>query len=103
MIRGSYVTIQISFEGDAQERDLNSFTEWLRNDPGIRQNAQITLSQSTPKPGRMGLTFDAIQLTIDSGFQLASLALAIASWRRSNASPATMVVNGTVVFENSQS
>jgi Effector Associated Constant Component 1 len=99
---GSVMTIRITFAGDAQERDLHSLTDWLRNEPAIRQHAKITIEQSAPKPGKMGTTLEAIQLAIGSGFQLANLALAIASWRRSGASKTTMVVNGTVMLDSTK-
>jgi Effector Associated Constant Component 1 len=96
------VTIRITFVGDAQERDLNSLADWLRNEPAIRQHAKITMEQPAPQTGQMGATFDAIQLAIGSGFQLANLALAIASWRRSGASKTTMIVNGTVTLDSAK-
>jgi len=96
------MTIRITFVGDAQERDLHSLTDWLRSEPAIRQHAKITIDQSAPKPGQMGTTFEAIQLALESGFQLANLALALASWRRSGASKAAIVVIGTVMLDSTK-
>lgn len=40
----------------------------------------------------MGAAFDVIQLTVDSGFQVANLALGIAAWRRSRPAPPVVAI-----------
>jgi hypothetical protein len=96
------MTIRISCDGEASVRDLQSLGDWLRNEPAIRQHAKITFESAPPAPGRMGTTFEVVQLAVDSAFQLASLAIAISSWRRSRAASPTIVVNGTVVLESTK-
>lgn len=94
--------IRISVGGDAADRDLRSLADWLRREPAIQHHATISLETPPPEPGRMGAGFDAIQLAVDSAFQLANLAIAIAAWRRSRAATPTIVVNGTVVLDHTK-
>jgi hypothetical protein len=96
------MTIRISFDSDAPERDVRSLGDWLRNEPAIRQHARITLENAQPEPGRMGTALEAIQLAVDSGFSLANLALAISAWRRSRVTSPPIVVNGTVVLDSTK-
>ena len=59
------MAIRITFEGNAGEKNLNSLADWLRNEPNIRQHAKITMESAPPRPGRLGVPFEAIQLAVE--------------------------------------
>jgi hypothetical protein len=96
------MAIRITFEGNAGEKNLNSLADWLRNEPNIRQHAKITMESAPPRPGRLGVPFEAIQLAVDSAFSLANLAIAISSWRRSRSETPAIIVNGTLVLDSAE-
>ncbi|MBC2906730.1 effector-associated constant component EACC1 [Streptomyces cupreus] len=60
---------------------LRSLYLWLRDDPRVRGGARVEVRAEQPEPGRMGSALDCVQLVLDSGFQLANLAVARAAWR----------------------
>jgi hypothetical protein len=95
--------IRITFEENAREKNLQSLADWLRNEPAIRQHAKITLESPPPRPGHLGVPFEAIQLAVDSAFSLANLAIAFSSWRRSRPEAPTIIVNGTLVLGSAES
>ncbi|MFJ2936063.1 hypothetical protein ACIO8G_25315 [Streptomyces sp. NPDC087219] len=72
--------------------DLQQLTQWLRDDEELGDSATITLTSPPAKPGDMGVAFDAIQLAVDSGFQVANLVLAVSLWRRSRTKPPVVVI-----------
>lgn len=47
----------------------------------------MELRGDQPVPGRMGSVFDVVQLVLDSGFQLANLAVARTAWRATRPAP----------------
>ncbi|MFC8660824.1 hypothetical protein [Streptomyces sp. NPDC057199] len=76
----------------SDEHALRSFAHWLRDDDAIRSSALIDLRHAPPRLGEMGGGFDLIQLSVDSGFQLANLALAYVTWRATRSRPSTITV-----------
>ncbi|MEV8624122.1 hypothetical protein [Streptomyces sp. NPDC051079] len=72
--------------------DLQQLTQWLRDDEEVGERATITLTSAPAKPGEMGVAFDAVQLAVDSGFQVANLVLAVSLWRRSRTKPPIIVI-----------
>lgn len=64
------------------DANVGQLYDWLCRDRALRADSEISLLPAAPEPGDMGAAFDAVQLILDSGFQLASLAVAIASWRK---------------------
>lgn len=86
--------IQLDTDTDAE---LRSLVAWLRDEPDISQGAVMTLSGPPPGPGRMGAMLDVIELALDSGFQLASLVVAVAAWRQTRAGqPRVLIRHGNV-------
>ncbi|MFD8306784.1 hypothetical protein ACFV29_31250 [Streptomyces sp. NPDC059690] len=77
----------IVVDGQGGVEDLSRLTQWLRDDEFVGETAAVSLSQAPPGAGHMGSAFDMIQLAVDSTFQVANLALAIAAWRRSHPMP----------------
>jgi hypothetical protein len=75
------VAIQIRMSGPGADTALSSLYAWLRDEPEVRQHAQMSLLAAEPEPSDMGTAFDVIQLVVDSGFQAMNLALAYAAWR----------------------
>ena len=75
--------IQIRVTGPETEQELSSLLAWLRADEDLRRHAHLSLVAEEPGPGDMGAGFEVIQLVVDSGFQVLSLALAYATWRTS--------------------
>lgn len=66
---------------DAEDSDLGQLHDWLLRDRGLRTGARISELAAPPGPDRMGLSVEAVELVLNTGLQLASLAVAIVSWR----------------------
>ena len=88
--------IRIQVRGLDAEGELLSLHAWLQDEPAVRNNAHISLQRRVPQKGEMGSAFDIIQLSIDSSFQVLSLALAYAAWRD------TRVKDSKVTIERGQ-
>ncbi|MFD7661832.1 hypothetical protein [Streptomyces sp. NPDC059788] len=89
--------IQVSLDEAESDLELRSLCEWLADDPAVGRSAEVSLRASAAKPGEMGLAFEAVQLIVDSLFQLSSLAIAIDGWRRAYAArPKITVERGGV-------
>jgi Effector Associated Constant Component 1/Caspase domain len=89
------VIINIKIASPDNKRAHNSLHNRLNENPYIKENAQVKLPDSAPEG--MGPALDAIQLVLNSGFDLANLALAIAEWRdksRETAAPIAVEANG---------
>lgn len=71
--------------GHNAEQELSSLYDWLRDEPDIRHNAQMSLIASEPGPSEMGAAFEVMQLVVDSGFQAMNFAVAYATWRATRA------------------
>jgi len=83
-----------SDDGGQAQRSL---AEWLRNDDEIRRMALVRLAHTAPGSGEMGVGLDVVQLVVDSGFQVASLALAYAAWHGSRpGQPSVTIEHGGV-------
>ncbi|MCX5585555.1 effector-associated constant component EACC1 [Streptomyces erythrochromogenes] len=82
----------ISVDGDSGGEDLRRLTQWLRDDECVGEGAVVSLATSPPSPGSMGTAFDVIQLSVESGFQVANLVLAISLWRRGRTKPPTVTI-----------
>lgn len=86
--------IQLDTDADTERRSL---VAWLRNEPDISHGADIAMTGPPSGPDRMGPMLDVIQLTLDSGFQLASLVVAIAAWRQTQPQqPRVIIRHGDV-------
>ncbi|MFK8847248.1 hypothetical protein [Streptomyces sp. Ac-502] len=77
--------IQVRLDEAESDLELRSLCEWLADDAAVGRSADVSLRKRENRPGEMGLGFDAVQLIVDSAFQLSSLALAIDGWRRAYA------------------
>ncbi|MFF7473940.1 hypothetical protein [Streptomyces sp. NPDC008092] len=63
-------------------RELRSLHDWLSADRSVRRTARLVLASSGPPvPGAQGEVLDVLTLTLDTGFQAAQFALAVAQWR----------------------
>ncbi len=96
------MAIQICMSGPGADSALTSLYAWLRDEPEIRQRAQISLLAARSEPGEMGTALDVIQLVVDSGFQAMNLALAYVTWRATRPSKprATIEYGGVTVTLN---
>ncbi|MFE5302083.1 hypothetical protein [Streptomyces sp. NPDC056632] len=91
-----------SFEGgDSAENELRSLADWLETDRAVARFLRAELaSDATRLPGQQGDFIDILSLALSSGFSVASLATAIASWRATRVQPPSLVIersNGTRV------
>ncbi|MFB1048473.1 effector-associated constant component EACC1 [Streptomyces chrestomyceticus] len=84
--------IQVRLDEAESDLELRSLCEWLTDDPAVGRSADVSLRARENRPGKMGLAFDAVQLIVDSAFQLSSLAIAIDGWRRAYATRPKMTV-----------
>jgi len=73
--------LRIRINDGNSDDELRSLYDWLQNEPDVRQNTAISIERGEAPAGELGTTFDLIQLTVDSSFQLSSLAVSIAAWR----------------------
>ncbi|MCX4878142.1 hypothetical protein [Streptomyces sp. NBC_00847] len=75
------------------ERQLRSLYEWLLADAACRRHARPALgSGAVAVPGAQGELIDVLSLVLGTGFNAASLAVAIAAWRRSRPETPALVV-----------
>ncbi|MFB7091408.1 hypothetical protein [Streptomyces sp. NPDC056296] len=75
------------------ERQLRSLYEWLLADAACRRHACPALGSGTAAvPGAQGGLIDVLSLVLGTGFNAASLAVAVAAWRRSRPGTPTLVV-----------
>ncbi|MFF5924408.1 hypothetical protein ACFY8C_39975 [Streptomyces flavochromogenes] len=80
-------------EAAAAEQQLRSLHEWLLADAVCRRHAGPTLgSGAVTVPGAQGDLIDVLSLVLGTGFNAASLSVAIAAWRRSRPGSPTLVV-----------
>ncbi|MEU4202446.1 hypothetical protein [Streptomyces sp. NPDC045470] len=84
--------IRVRLDEAESDLELRSLCEWLTDDPAVGRSADVSLRAREGRPGEMGLGFDAVQLIVDSAFQLSSLAIAIDGWRRAYAARPKMTV-----------
>jgi hypothetical protein len=76
--------------------DLGSLRDWLVNDADVKNQAKISTLSATPEKNEMGAGLDAIGFVLQTGFNIASPAVAIASWRE------TGHIKSTIEFQNDQ-
>lgn len=74
--------LQFRLPDTADDSELERFHDWLLRDRNLRTSSEIAALPAPPTPDGMGLSLDAVELILNSGFQLASLAVAIVSWRK---------------------
>ncbi|WP_433435097.1 effector-associated constant component EACC1 [Nonomuraea sp. CA-141351] len=74
------MSINIRIDGEYAEQELRSLYDWLRNEPNIRQHAEIRLLSKELNPNEMGDTLDLISLIITSSLQLPTLADVVLGW-----------------------
>ncbi|WP_435220565.1 effector-associated constant component EACC1 [Streptomyces sp. Tue6028] len=74
--------LAIAAPDHAGSRSLQQLAEWLRGDEQVGDHAEVDLVAAPVGESDMGSAFDAVQVVMDEGFQLANFILAIATWRR---------------------
>ncbi|QNP62079.1 effector-associated constant component EACC1 [Streptomyces genisteinicus] len=75
------------------EKHLRSLYEWLLADSACRRHARPVLRPgATTVPGAQGGLIDVLGLVLGTGFNAASLGVAIAAWRRSRPQTPTLVI-----------
>jgi hypothetical protein len=102
--------VRLRLPDDPDGSELKQLYDWLIRDRELHLEADISLradaedadieaadteaeDAKAEEPGtRMGLAFDMVQLIVDSGFQLASLGIAIIAWRRAQRPRSSVVV-----------
>ncbi|MDT0310589.1 hypothetical protein RM780_27105 [Streptomyces sp. DSM 44917] len=86
-------TLATSAVGAGDEAELRSLHRWLTEDPYVRRNARADLAGAVPAEGEMsGGALEYVRLVLDSGFQLANLALAWYAWRGTRPRPPEITV-----------
>ncbi|MFJ5026097.1 effector-associated constant component EACC1 [Streptomyces goshikiensis] len=90
---------QLTVEGleSAGQQSLHRLADWLRGDEVVGDQAEVELSRAPLRKGDMGAAFETVQIVVDSGFQLASLIVAIAAWRRTQPAEGKVVIEGNQV------
>ncbi|WP_438483864.1 effector-associated constant component EACC1 [Streptomyces sp. S186] len=82
-------------DGGVALRDLYG---WLRQDPDVRNHADLSLEAAQQSPGTMG-ALDVVNMVLGQGFSALNLALSYAAWRaaRPTAPAITLTVNGVSI------
>ncbi|MGW9174317.1 effector-associated constant component EACC1, partial [Streptomyces decoyicus] len=79
---GAAVRVRIGVERDTETGEAaQSLYTWLSGDPEVLAGAGLTPVRRAGAPGPMGPVLEAVEAVFDSGVQLASLVVAVASWR----------------------
>ncbi|WUD73790.1 hypothetical protein OG937_19895 [Streptomyces sp. NBC_00510] len=85
--------LTLRIEGDSTEDDVRSLYDWLLLDRNLRREAQVEMaSSSVPVPGQQGDLLDLVSLAVGSGFNAASLGVALAAWRSTRPKEPTVTV-----------
>ncbi|MFI7707923.1 hypothetical protein [Nonomuraea sp. NPDC049480] len=81
------------------DEDLRELFSWIRDDSYLRANSGIGMTRVEQAPDAMGASFEAIKIVIESGFALANLAIAIATYRQARRSrePLTITYNEVTI------
>ncbi|SOE06478.1 hypothetical protein [Streptomyces sp. Ag109_G2-15] len=77
---------------DGTEEELQSFAQWLSDEPDIRYYALISWESPQTSEGEMGSALELVKLVIDSGFQMLNLGLAYVAWRGTRPTPSSVTV-----------
>ncbi|MFC4008979.1 esterase-like activity of phytase family protein [Nonomuraea purpurea] len=83
--------ISVWVAGQRDKEVQRSLINALFNNPKLRE-ANISLQPAPQASDTMGPDFEVIQLIVDSGFQLATLALAFLAWRQDREQAGQLVV-----------
>ncbi|MEJ8652680.1 hypothetical protein WKI65_32605 [Streptomyces sp. MS1.AVA.3] len=85
---------------EANVDDLASLYRWLRDDPDVAQEAELSLGTAENQPGAMGWSLELINALIATAFSGASTVVAsIALWQQNRSTPSTVRIergNNTV-------
>jgi hypothetical protein len=84
------VNIKISILGENSLEALQAVHDWLVDDRDIRTKAEIKVVEARSGDGSMAADIGLISLVVSSGFNIASLGVAIAGWRATRAAPPPM-------------
>ncbi|MGP3921111.1 hypothetical protein OHA25_13525 [Nonomuraea sp. NBC_00507] len=74
------MSINIRIAGDHAEQELRSLYDWLRDEPNVRQHAEIRLVSKELNSDEMGDTLDLISLIVTSSLQVPTLVDVISGW-----------------------
>jgi len=80
--------LKLAVPGDAD--DLRSLREWLGNEADVRNHAKISTSLTPLAEGEMGLDLEVLKLILETGFNIASLVMSVASWRETRRAKPTV-------------
>jgi hypothetical protein len=76
------MNLQFRLPDAVEDSDLGQLHDWLVRDRVLRTGARVSEVSAPPGPESMGLSLEAVELVLNAGLQLASLAVAIVSWRK---------------------
>jgi hypothetical protein len=74
--------LQFRLPDAADDSELEQFHDWLLHDRSLRAGSEISALTADPAVDWMGPSLDAVELILNSGLQLASLAVSIVSYRK---------------------
>jgi Effector Associated Constant Component 1 len=73
--------ITAAVENDPEGTEAASLYRWLASDPDVSNYAGLSLTSHLAETGQMGVGLDLVQAIFSDGTGLASLGVAVASWR----------------------
>ncbi|MCH6159622.1 effector-associated constant component EACC1 [Streptomyces marispadix] len=85
--------LQFRLPDAADDSELGQFHDWLLRERSLRTGAEISTIPAPPTADGMGLSMDAVELILNSGLQLASLAVAIVSYRKATEPRSGMTIS----------
>jgi hypothetical protein len=74
--------LQFRLPDAADGSELGRFHDWLLHERSLRTGATISTVHAEPDVDWMGPSLDAVELILNSGLQLAALAVSIVSYRK---------------------
>jgi hypothetical protein len=84
--------LKLSVVSKSDAEDLRSLRDWIVCEDDLRTNANISMHTAPPSCNEMGGDLSLIELVLGAGFNMASLVVAIASWRETRRSKPTIEV-----------
>jgi hypothetical protein len=84
------VVFEIAVDSDG--RDLVLLRDWLIANPAVRRTANVRLAAPAPVPGAMGSTAEVIMVAAGTLLNVGSLVMAVASWRQSRRTVASVTI-----------
>ena len=79
--------VLLHVDNDQPADEIRSLSKWLQESPSIRRSSTISLLETPPVQGEMGLGVDAIQLVTDNAWSASAFVMSLVAWRQTRPKP----------------